>query len=398
MTEHLYCFLDEAGDPHFPAGDPGKSTHYVLGGILVPRSRLDDVREAAAMVIKKFFGSGEMKAGARSLQKNPTKRLALLQEIAGLDASFIAVAVDKRELRDDSPLAQWKRSFIKYISALLYRRLFASHDSVQITTDEYGTPDYQEEFKRYVAAKRIPDLFLPTSSFNFGNSTGDPLLQVADLVAGTVFRAIRDGTEYDRSCIALLRPRLHSFIHWPVVYNPVEPPPRAGEQMERDIAVRDYALSQAARYLSENRESNDDLIQGRIAVLDRLVYAAQFDEDSSSVYADELVAVLRRLRFEFPLSKRWLSSEVIGPLRDDGVVISGSNRGYLIPYRAADLDEHAKDVSSKAIPMLNRLKNYRDGLKLRSGGRIDLLAPNELRDLRRLVDTLSDPLPSIDSE
>lgn len=391
--ELLYCFLDESGDPHFPVGAPGKSTHYVLGGVAVQESRLDEVRAAADAVRREHFGTGEMKANARSLKRSPEKRRALVEAIAALDVSFAVVAVDKREILEDGPLAKWKRSFIKYTGSQLYRRLFASHDTVRIVADEYGTKEYQAEFSRYLAVRRIPDLFLPTSSFSFADSKTEPLIQAADVVTGTVFRAFRDGTDEDRALVGLLRPRLHTFISWPPVFVPVEPPLRAGEQYKRDMQVRDFALTQAARYLSEHRDDDDPLETARVATLDRLVFASQLDEGSSFVHADEIIGRLRELRLPFNVSKRWLSSDVIGPLRDDGVVITGSSRGYAIPYRAAELDEHARDVRSKAIPMLRRLSRYRSDLALRTGGDIDLLASAELTDVKRLVEAFDQPTP-----
>ena len=386
--EPLYCFLDESGDPHFPAGEQGKSTHYVLGGIAVPESRLDAVRAAAGDLQREYFGKGEMKAGARSLNRDPEKRRALVEGIAALEASFVAVAVDKREVIEDGPLAKWKKSFIKYTGSQLYRRLFTAHDTVHVVADEYGTEAYQNEFGRYIEARRIPDLFLASSSFSFGDSKADPLIQVSDIVSGTIFRALRDGTDEDRALVALLRPRLHTFISWPPVFVPVEPPPRAGEQRERDAEVRDYALSQAAWYLTDHREDNAPLSVAQVATLDRLVFAAQLDEGSAFVHADEIIVGLRALGLPFAISKRWLSSEVIGPLRDAGVVITGSSRGYAIPFQASDLDEHALDVRSKAVPMLRRLSRYRADLALRTGGRIDLLASTELNDVKRLVEAL----------
>ena len=83
---------------------------------------------------------------------------------------------------------------------------------------------------------------------------------------------------------------------------------------------------------------------------------------------------------------------VIGPLRDDGVVISGSSKGYAIPYSADDLDAHAQDVRSKAIPMLRRLGRYQSDLHMRTGGEVDLLGSPDLADIRQLVEALVDPL------
>lgn len=388
MTEALHCFLDESGDPNFPPGEAGRSDHYVVGGIVMPEDRVDGIREAAESIRQEHFGDGEMKSNARALNRNPERRKALVEAIASLEVSFAVVAVDKRMILEDGPLAEWKRSFIKYTGGLLFRRLFATHDTVHIVADEHGTTAFQDEFINYVQARHIPTLFRGQSTFAFANSKNEPLVQIADVVVGTVFRALRDGSGENRALVGLFRPRLHTFISWPPVFAPVEPPLGYGEQFERDLRVREYALSQATRYLGDHRADEDPVHVARVATLDLLVFASQLDEGSSFVHADEILVHLKQLRLPFAFSKRWLSSEVIGPLRDDGVVITGSSRGYAIPYRASDLDAHALDVRSKAIPMLRRLSRYRSDLSMRTGGDIDLLASANLSEVRLLVETL----------
>ena len=390
MNEPIHCFLDESGDPNFPAGAQGRSTHFVLAAVIVTESNLERVRAEADAVRAAHFGTGEMKAKARAMRRVETRR-AVVDAIAALDASFAVVAVDKRELYDDSPLVAWKKSFLKYTGNQLYRRLFASHDSVRVLADDYGRADYKDEFARYLAKRNRFDLFLPSSTFAFGDSATEPLIQAADIVAGTVMRSLRDGDDEDRAMVAQLREKLFTYIGWPPVYPPVEPPRQAGEQAERDATVRNHALSKAGRYLEEHREAYDALTVARVATLDRLVYAAQFDEASSFVNAGTLVQMIREMRLESPVSKRWLSSSVIGPLRDEGVVITGSSRGYAIPFRSDELDEHARDVRTKAVPMLRRLSRYRADLYNSTGGAIDILASGDLEDVRRLVNVLEGP-------
>ena len=391
MSEPVHCFLDESGDPHFPAGEKNRSTYYALAAVVVADDELEAVRERADAVRHEHFGDGEMKAGARTFKNHPGKRRAIIESLAELPVSFAVICVNKAELFDDGPLATWKRSFLKYTARLLLERLYGTHDAVRVVADEYGRDRYQEEFRRYVDSRL--GLFADASDFAFGDSKAEPLIQVADFVAGTVLRAQRDGTDEDRALLGLLRPRIHTYIAWPVVSPPVEPPRRAGEQAVRDQAVRDLALNAAGRYLGAHRDSSDPVTAARVVSLDRLLFAAQFDESSSFVHADELNREIAKLGLQgVSLSPRWLSANVIGPLRDEGVVISGSSRGYAIPYRADDLDAHARDVKSKAVPMLRRLLRYRQDLSTRSAGSVDLLGANDLAELRRLVEAL-DGLP-----
>lgn len=388
MSDLIHCFLDESGDPHFPPGEAGRSDHYVLAAVLIAEDKLAAVRIQADAIRREHFKTGEMKAGARSLTRKAARRRAVVEALAELDVSYAVIAVDKREVLEDGPLATWKKSFLKYTARQLLRRLYATSSRVRVVADEYGSEEYQAEFDRYVRTKQ--GLFAEGSDFTFGDSKAEPLIQVADFVAGTVLRALRDRTDDNRALIGLLRSRMHTYLAWPTVYAPVEPPRGIGEQAQRDRAVRDLALKASARYLDASRDSKDPLTVARVACLDRLLFAAQFDPASSFVHADELEPELRKLGLPGVVpSSRWLSAHVIGPLRDEGVVISGSSRGYAIPYSADDLDSHARDVRSKTIPMLRRLARYREDLAVQSAGEVDLLGSKKLADLRSLVEALS---------
>lgn len=390
MNNSIHCFLDESGDPHFPAGESGRSSHYVLASVLVTSERLAAVRDHADSIRREHFGNGEMKAGTQSRRKDSSRRVAIVTALAQLDVAFAVIAVDKGELADDGPLAAWKKSFLKFTARQLLERLYGTHDEVHVVADEYGRASYQHEFERYVGNRL--GLFGGGSTFEFGDSKTEPLIQVADFVAGTVFRAQRDKTEEGRTLLGLFRPRIHTYIAWPTIFRSVEPVRGFCPDAARDHAVRELSLESAHRFLAANRGSRDPEVAARVACLDRLLFTAQFDERTAFVSARELTSVVGTSSGgrDKP-SSRWLSGSIIGPLRDAGVVISGSPKGYAVPFRAAELDAHVHDVRSKTIPMLRRLSRYRDDLRLRTKGSVDLLDGPHLSDVRSLVDLLNDP-------
>lgn len=390
----LYAFFDESGDPNFPVDEPDRSAHYVVGGVLVPEDRTAEARSAADAVRREHFGPGEMtfKSRAMSKARNAAKRRAVVEAVADLPVTFAVVGVDKRAVRPGSPLERYKRTFTKFTGRVLFERLYASHEALHVVHDEHGSEEYMEGFNDYVNSRAMPDLFRARSTFCFEDSEAEPLVQAADIVVGTVFRLLRDpsAAEY-RRLFELLRPRLHVYATWPMVYAPVEPPPSESERAEADRVVRDHALSQAARYLDEHRADDDPVSIASVAVLDRLVYASQFDPDTNSVHAAELVHALKGFGFPFDINDRWLRAEVIGPLRDDGVVIAGSHNGYVIPRTMDELDDHARQVRTIAVPMIKRLARYRADLFNRTGGDLDLVGSGDMDEVRALVDALGDP-------
>ena len=396
MADALYCFLDESGDPNFPPDGDGKSYNYVMGGITVTESRIDEVRAKAEAIRKKFFQTGEMKS-KKLWKMSEKKKQEVLEAIAELEVAFVAVAVDKRRVNEDGALAKYRDSFMKYTGGLLWNRVFKVHDVVHITWDNYGDKAFMRGVADYVNRRHVSNLFATQSSFKSADSKTDVLIQVADLFAGAVMRAFRDGGEEGRALIGLFWPRLHTFVPFPRVFPSVEPLQGQSEQYMRDRQVRDFALQQADRYLAENDPPGDEDVEARMYVLEYLIYVAQFDPTETAVHADKLLEILEGRHF-FDYTRRTLGAEIIGKLRDEGVLITGSAKGYAIPFTTEELDAHARDVRSKAIPMVKRLARYRQDVGARTGGELDLLGSPELEDLRKLVDALEGPqVPAQDS-
>lgn len=79
---------------------------------------------------------------------------------------------------------------------------------------------------------------------------------------------------------------------------------------------------------------------------------------------------------------------IIGKLRDKGVIIASSQRGYKIPSRQAELYDFINHDAKIVIPMLARLKKCRDLVKLGTVNGLDLLAHPEYRQLQAFFDSL----------
>ena len=77
---------------------------------------------------------------------------------------------------------------------------------------------------------------------------------------------------------------------------------------------------------------------------------------------------------------------MIACLRDRGVLIASSNRGYKIPASRDDIRDFALHAQNIVPAMLNRVKRARDDLKMVSMGDFDLLSDPSLADLKKLID------------
>lgn len=78
--------------------------------------------------------------------------------------------------------------------------------------------------------------------------------------------------------------------------------------------------------------------------------------------------------------------KIICKLRDEGVIISSSPKGYKIPANEAEIYDFINHGNQVVIPMLWRLKKCRDLVKLATNDNVDLLAHDEYNDIRNFFD------------
>ena len=89
------------------------------------------------------------------------------------------------------------------------------------------------------------------------------------------------------------------------------------------------------------------------------------------------------------LSDQAFRMRIIGKLRDKGVVIASSQKGYKIPSKQSELYDFINHDAKIVIPMLARLKKCRDLIKLGTVNGLDLLDHPEYEQLRVYFDSLS---------
>ena len=90
------------------------------------------------------------------------------------------------------------------------------------------------------------------------------------------------------------------------------------------------------------------------------------------------------------LSDQAFRNRIIGKLRDKGVILASSKKGYKIPSKKAELFDFINHDAKIVIPMLERLKKCRDLVKLATNNELDLLAEPEYQALKDFFDAQPD--------
>ena len=120
-----------------------------------------------------------------SLGKNHQRRKRILAELLKVNFSIFAVVIDKSQLIEMKGL-HFKPSFYKFTNNIVHKELKRAFREITIVADEIGGSEYMQSFAKYVKERQdIPNL-LNDAAFRFENSKNDVLIQLADLISGSI--------------------------------------------------------------------------------------------------------------------------------------------------------------------------------------------------------------------
>jgi hypothetical protein len=384
-----FAFVDESGDPNLDLSQEGVTTFYAVCAVLVDATDKDTLTARANALRKQHFGAGEMKSS--SVSANHERRRAVLADLATLPLKFCALVSDKREVDRDSGL-QYKKSFIKHIQGRLYRRLYRALTSLHVRADQHGRAPFMESFKTYLAERYQQELF-DHEDFLFLDSRNEPLLQVADFIAGTL-RAVYSG-KAPREFLTVLQRQAIIIERWPPSPAFKDLTPGLESKDRFDHLVAEQSLLLVRRYITGHAFSDDPDIISQVAALRYLFYRYELDP-RQYVPTQQLLDHVNADRDE-PYAQHTFRLNVIAKLRSNGVIIASSNKGYKIPASTSDIDDFVDLVNGQAVPFLHRLALARTHLQLASTGEYDIVDKEKYPQLAACLQVLASASPPPDS-
>ena len=359
MSNKKYAFVDEFGAFGYDFENPGCSTHFIITAIIVDEDDLSTVSNGVEEIRKQYFQTGEIKSS--KIKRNHKRRVVILSALKKLPFHIFAFVCDKRKIYENSGL-RYKPSFYKFLNNLVYQELRIAYSNLTITADEIGGNDYLISFANYVRSKEIPlDLF-DESSFRFEDSKNSAIIQVADIVSGSLAYnydhkkiAEADGYNY-RSILSEKVLRIKEFPEtfdtFNVAQNSLNP--------DYNSQIADICYRKARRFIEIHQNEDDIEVKQQIAVLNYLLFRFMNKSPRNYIPTKELINQLMYLGYD-KLSIQSFRNKIIAKLRDNEVIISSSSSGYKIPSTEKELYDFVNHGKSTIMPMLHRLKICNDG-------------------------------------
>jgi len=378
------AYVDETGTNELDSSKPGVSNLFICTAILVKESDNDTLSAELAQMSHDLCSGAEIKSSR--IGNKHKRRMLFLDRIKKLDFKYYALIINKDHVYKDSGL-QYKASYYKFINQMLYDRIANEYSDLHVIADTIGGQEYMASFEQYLKGK-MPNL-LSNFSHSFGDSASTPLLQLADLISGTLsfcFMAEKKG-EHSEQFRAILRPKELRIETWPPVRQQVAQP---SDSPFHSSDLFQSTKNRAIEFIERMRPSSDEYCRMQADVVHKLLFHQLFDcADDGCLSSSKLRSYLRDLGYE-KLSEPTFRSRIIGKIRDEGVILSGTSRGYRLAVCEQDIHDYLEHNRNIIEPMLSRLRRAQTVIKADIGTDADILDSQEFEILRAIVDRYTD--------
>jgi hypothetical protein len=203
LASSFRIFIDDSGDPGFKF-DKGSTRFFLIACVVFDNADAAEAASARMREIKRCFGwSIHHEAKFHTLRKDKLK--VFLAEMAKLDFKIRAIVIDKPLIRNREMTSK-KESFYNFAIKEVLARMDFIEDAV-VRLDGHPGKKYQKQavayFRKAVNAKKHKiDDFKPV------DSKKNELVQLADLVAGSIYHSLQDDKTDAADYLGLLKGRI----------------------------------------------------------------------------------------------------------------------------------------------------------------------------------------------
>lgn len=386
MDKRLHVFIDESGDENLDLSLEGTQPYFCIACIIVREDALDKAREIVAETEGRHFGNQGLKSS--SVGSSHERRLSIIQSLEDSPHKHVVTIVNKADLLTTGPF-QFKKTFRKYFIRQTLEKIHEDFYESQYTLDQHGDTGFQSDFTEYLHSHLSRDLF-DQYSIEFADDEHEPLLRLADFVAGTCRIITEDMSDdiYLGRARQLLRKKEIAFNIWPFrKYVPKK------ERMEDpgaiDEAIRLKQFLKAFMLMKSLRESAGAYDQMQLALLEYLVSNQQFEQkEDRSYFLSRSLASHIGSSIKVDISEQAFRTKIVAPLRDEGLLFAGGSNGIRIVTCLEDIDQYVEHVGAVVSPMIGRLKKARESILLLSAGDVDILDSCAYPILLRAIEDL----------
>lgn len=382
--QQTIAFLSEWGDDVLDFSKRGAetpSTHFIVTAIILAKEDLSFAKKVLEAARDSYFDGGVIDSD--QTDSNHETRKKVLEEICEAPLKVFALIVDKRLLIGEG--LRYKGSFFKFLHSLADRELFRLFPNLEmIAASRSRDRTFLRGFVKYIEENHISNLF-NESTFGFVAFQDDIIVQAAGYIAGTLARC------YDETMISnergefieLLKRNLLSIQFFSDSFGrSTVSLPTGTNEYDQTLAM--LSTNIANDFLHRNSLSPVPQVKDQISCLGYLLFHFRHINPTRYITSFELIEHIRA-RTGKKVSLHYFQTKVVAQLRDAGVLIASSSRGYKLPASQSDLHDFVNHSNTIIEPMLSRVKRFRDQIYTSTKGEIDILAHEDYQLIRKVT-------------
>jgi hypothetical protein len=191
-TSKMYVFMDESGDAGFKI-DQGSSPYLCIAAVVFADCEAITETEAVIAALR-----SELRFPSRYEfhfnHESPDVREKFCQAMAGCRFTVSCIVIDKTKIHQGTVLRRSSQYFYNFITRMLLQHNLGDIANAKIVIDGKTNPALKTYLRKQLnQEKRV------VRSVVFSNSATDPMIQLADMVVGSIARSYKLDK---RNCLA----------------------------------------------------------------------------------------------------------------------------------------------------------------------------------------------------
>ncbi len=362
-------------------GYPVASTHFIVTALVVSKQDLPGLERVFQSAVHKYFNGDKIDSDL--VGNNHELRKTILSDILSEPVRIFSLVVDKRQLPAEG--LRHKGSVYKFLFELADRELFSIFKELEMIGKRTNPESFMDGFIQHTHENHIPDLF-NQSTFGFVNTKADVVVDAAGFIASTLAYCYDENiiTDQRQDFVQLIQPSLIAMKVWPDVFAPYLIQVRKPHYHYNE-GLANLSVNLANTFLHRKAGNRVPHVIDQTTCLAFLIFHFRHISPTRYISSFEIMEQIRVRRGK-SITLHYFQTKVIAPLRDAGVLIASSSRGYKLPSCESDLYDFINHSNTIVAPMLARIKKFRDQISRATHGTIDVLDREEFGVIRKIIE------------
>jgi len=376
MEEKVFIYGDEFGTSTLKSNDVKNITHFIYAAIVIKESNLNNALRVRDEISSKFFHGGIVKSSSKALRNMDTRLDVVKYLVSNLNFIIYLLVIDKDKLDKEKGGLRFKEVFYKYFQKIFVSQINNNFTDFEIYMDNMINDKYQIELKQYLAQNYQDSFF---EKYNICDDKEQPLVQLADLIAGSFGRVFNSSFRSEKSdeLFNLLKPKTANILSFPFKgYD--------NKLQNENENIVDEEIINIVRGDAQNifEEEEDVIVK---SLLDYLLW----NQKILPFNYTQTYEIINNIKH---ITGKEVSVEnlriIIRDLRYKGIIIiSSSNKsGYKLAVNKSDIYIYFGHYLKHVIPMLKKVEIANSIFVNKTVG--DFIPLDEMKELKKLVDTL----------